>query len=331
MSVDDEWDTFMSDAPEPTVKCNFNKERIIKDIPECDPITISTKTKIIYLDISIDLFHRFWDLPMIDYDDHKEGIIKKQIKFNFNTKEEVEYFNSYVQKEPKLKDGKGITTLNQIDNPNGRVKFKDIKKIDIGCSKNDVLKNKKNNKSAFYNCYVLIYRAFINNKFKEIHIKLFNTGKIEIPGIQNDEMVNIAVNKLISLLQPYYDKPIIELIEKRETILINSNFSCNYYINRDNLCNILKTKYKIKCSYDACSYPGIQCKYILKTGEISYMIFRTGCVLIVGKCENEDLYVIYEFIKNIFKNEYLNIYEENNEIKLIKNKKKIKKSIYIEE
>ena len=61
------------------------------------------------------------------------------------------------------------------------------------------------------------------------------------------------------------------------------------------------------------------------------MIFRTGCVLIVGKCENEDLYVIYDFIKNIFKNEYLNIYEENNEIKLIKNKKKIKKIIYIEE
>ena len=59
------------------------------------------------------------------------------------------------------------------------------------------------------------------------------------------------------------------------------------------------------------------------------MIFRTGSVLIVGKCENEELYVIYEFIKQIFYNEYINIYEENNNIKLVKIKKKIKKTIYI--
>jgi len=60
------------------------------------------------------------------------------------------------------------------------------------------------------------------------------------------------------------------------------------------------------------------------------MIFRTGSVLIVGKCENEELYLIYEFIKNIFHTEYENIYEENNEIKLKKTKKIIKKNIYCE-
>jgi hypothetical protein len=82
-----------------------------------------------------------------------------------------------------------INTLNKIDNPNGRIKFKDIKKIDIGFCKNDLVKQKKKTKSAFYNCFVLIYRVSIQNKFKEIHIKMFNTGKIEIPGIQNEEMV----------------------------------------------------------------------------------------------------------------------------------------------
>jgi hypothetical protein len=59
------------------------------------------------------------------------------------------------------------------------------------------------------------------------------------------------------------------------------------------------------------------------------MIFRTGSVLIVGKCENDDeLYMIYDFIKNIFQEEFMNIYEENNEVKQIKNKKKIKKTLY---
>jgi TATA-box binding protein (TBP) (component of TFIID and TFIIIB) len=333
--LDDEWESFMVDSHNNSnhkTKLNepIEKLREVKDVPVCDPITISTKTKIVYLNVSIDLFHRFWDLPMIDYDEHKEGIIKKQIKFNFTSKEEVETFYKFVNKEPRIKDGKGITTLNKIDNPNGRIKFKDIKKIDIGFCKNDLLKAKKNNKSAFYNCYVIIYRAFINNKYKELHIKLFNTGKIEIPGVQNEEMVNIAVNKIKTLLQPHYSEAVCELLEKRETILINSNFSCNYYINRNKLFKILKKK-NVKCSYDPCSYPGIQCKYILDTGEISYMIFRTGSVLIVGKCENEDLYVIYEFIKKIFYEEYHNIYENNNEQKIIKTKKIIKKSIYIEE
>ena len=59
------------------------------------------------------------------------------------------------------------------------------------------------------------------------------------------------------------------------------------------------------------------------------MIYRTGSVLIVGKCENDDeLYMIYDFIKGIFQEEFMNIYEENNEVKQVKNKKKIKKTLY---
>jgi len=41
--------------------------------------------------------------------------------------------------------------------------------------------------------------------------------------------------------------------------------------------------------------------------------------------------MIYEYIKNIFKTEYINIYEENNEVKVKKIKKRIKKNLYIEE
>ena len=70
---------------------------------------------------------------------------------------------------------------------------------------------------------------------------------------------------------------------------------------------ILKTKYDVKCSYDPCSYPGIQCKYILDHGEISFMIFRTGSILIVGKCNEEILMTIYRFICSILTKEYAGI------------------------
>jgi hypothetical protein len=146
-----------------------------------------------------------------------------------------------------------------------------------------------------------------------------------------------------------------------ETVLINSNFNCGFYINRESLYDILKYKYNIQSIYDPCSYPGIQCKFYfnpdvdLQNGcqiskektelyknvkQVSFMIFRTGSVLIVGKCDENVLLLIYQFLKNIFIKEYINICQKNtnmdmnemNQIKIEKDKKKKirKKNVVIE-
>jgi hypothetical protein len=41
------------------------------------------------------------------------------------------------------------------------------------------------------------------------------------------------------------------------------------------------------------------------------MIFRTGSVLIVGRCDENVLMSIYEFLKIILNNEYKNICQKN--------------------
>ena len=41
--------------------------------------------------------------------------------------------------------------------------------------------------------------------------------------------------------------------------------------------------------------------------KVSFMIFRTGSVLIVGKCTEDILEEIYIYLKNLFKKEYINI------------------------
>ena len=41
------------------------------------------------------------------------------------------------------------------------------------------------------------------------------------------------------------------------------------------------------------------------------MIFRTGSVLIVGRCDENVLMIIYEFLKIILNNEYKNICQKN--------------------
>jgi TATA-box binding protein (TBP) (component of TFIID and TFIIIB) len=324
-NVEEQWQQFMSediDINDINKMEMFSQEdkkiNLKKKIPKCTSLKISTKSKIIYLNRTFDLTKLFWQIKTIDYDDEKEGIIKKQIKFNFINKDDVKYFEKMIVKEHNVK----LKILNQIDNPNGRVKFKDVRKVDVGYCKNDILKPNKESKSAFYNCFVIIFRMKYNGKFNEFHVKLFNSGKVEVPGIQSENMLNSIINILIKHLQPLFQETIQEIDGKREIVLVNSNFKCNYYLNREKLVKILKSKYKIKCGMDSCSYPGIQCKYKLERGiEISFMIFRTGSVLIVGKCNDEELYHIYNFLQNIFKEEYYNICEEESELEKIEKKK----------
>ena len=45
-----------------------------------------------------------------------------------------------------------------------------------------------------------------------------------------------------------------------------------------------------------------------KYTEISFMIFRTGSVLIVGNCTERILRFVYDFIKKMLQDEYLNVY-----------------------
>ena len=152
--------------------------------------------------------------------------------------------------------------------------------------------------------------------FKEYHIKIFNTGKIEIPGIQNEKTLHKIINFIINELSNILNIKINYNDSNIENVLVNSNFDCGFYINREILFNILRKKYNINAAFDPCSYPGIQCGYYYNknTGEHInhidnnnsnnikvYMIFRTGSILIVGKCDDCILNKVYEYIKKYLK------------------------------
>ena len=292
--------------------------------PKATNIYISTKTKIAYLNTPIDLKKMFWDIPIIPYSKVSNGVIKKQMKFNSTENEEVEFIQNKIKDEPYFEEN----VIIHIDNPTGRIKFKDIRKVSIGISKKDILSYRCKKKSAFYNCFVIILRMKIEEIFKEFHVKVFNTGKLEIPGVQNETIFQLLLDEVVKTLQPYLSDRLGYKPDTNETVLINSNFNCGFFINREALNDILKFKYNIQSMYDPCSYPGIQCKFYynpdvdIQNGcqiseenkklyknvkEVSFMIFRTGSVLIVGKCDENVLIVIYDFLKIILNNEYINI------------------------
>lgn len=354
INIDDEWSSFItqkyneesSDDENNNLHDEFNEDDeqlnstdTFKGLaPEPTNIYISTKSKIAYLEQPIEL-KIFWDIPIIPYSTPSNGVIKKQIKLNSKTPEDLEYVQNTLKKELYYDEH----VMTHIDNPNGRIKFKDIRKITIGISKKDIMSYRSKKKQAFYNCFVMILRIRIDGLFREFHIKVFNTGKLEIPGLQSDTMFDIVLNNITEILQPFHNYK-LAYKQKSDTVLINSNFNCGFYVNRESLFDILQSKYNIQAIYDPCSYPGIQCKFyynndiLIQSGKqittenkekyknittVSFMIFRTGSVLIVGMCDENVLYDIYNFLKALLKEEFKYICQQLiSDYNTVKDKKK---------
>ena len=114
-SIDDEWSSFITnscDNDEVDIDldiddlkgdkyndsrntcANFDTTNV--EVPEPTEIYISTKSKIAYLTNPVDLTI-FWDIPIIPYATAKNGVIKKQIKINSKTPEELDTIQQKLQ------------------------------------------------------------------------------------------------------------------------------------------------------------------------------------------------------------------------------------------
>lgn len=357
-SIDDEWNNFLSNVDinnKNTFDYNskeYNNEKINSNneinetkliekynnekIPKCSDIYISTTTKIAFLNQNIDIYNLFWKIPIIDYYIPENGIIKKQIKItSFDEEQRLK-----IENFKKITENCNERIISHYDNPKSkaRVNYKHVEIVSVGIAKKDITSYRIKEKGAFYNCFALIFRLFYNNEWKEVHVKVFNTGKLEIPGIQNIEVLFLTLNLLIKILEPLiqdfkndYSLKLTYNKENIDTVLINSNFKCGYFVDRFKLYNKLKFEYNLLCMYDPCSYPGVQCKFYYnkdkkiqdgickcktkctKKGkgygegqclELSFMVFRTGSILIVGHCNEDILYEIYLFLKKILEKEW---------------------------
>jgi hypothetical protein len=215
-------------------------------------------------------------------------------------------------------------------------------------------------KGAFYNCFAVILRVRVEGIFREIHVKIFNTGKLEVPGILDLSMLNVVKTMIIQCIQPFIATK-LEFEETNSTVLINSNFNCGFHLNLKKLYSILRNNYKIETAYEPSHYPGIKCKFYInsqnelvtdmqngiisqmdkkmtleelsdgkKYKKISFMLFRTGSGLILGNCHDDVIYFVFEYIKNILKTEFQHIYMCNDgEVEKDKKTKTRKKNINV--
>jgi hypothetical protein len=180
-NIDNEWADFISDAiyeeeemgeeteteteKKMTSDVKTGESSLLEqtDYPKISDIYISTKTKIAYLNKEMDLKTIFWKIPVMEYSTRMNCVIKKQMKFNSFQEEELNEIYEHLKKEKYYEE----YVITSINNPNGRIKFKDIRKISVGISKKDLLSYRCKKKSAFYNCFVVILRIKVDEIYKD--------------------------------------------------------------------------------------------------------------------------------------------------------------------
>ena len=286
-TVDDEWKSFILNQRSPTTQPKTTKAAVVTPCdttsPEVSELVISTKTKIVYLNRPLDVSRVFWNVPIIDYGEPREGVVKKTLRMVFTTPQEVEeYETSRLAGLRESGAHYSEQIIKQVNTIKGkRHHFKDERKISVGVCRKDVVSSRCKEKRAFFNCFVSNIRFRLGGVFHEIHVKIFHTGKMEIPGILNREMFVAVQGMILKTLRnalQIEENASDQLVflehgdvnqvgsdknakNGSNNILINSNFKCNFNVHREKLSNILNHKYGINADFDPCSYPGVKCTF----------------------------------------------------------------------
>lgn len=154
-------------------------------LADITPPVVSTQTKIVILSEPIDVDDVFWRLPVVPYEEPRAGIIKKQIQIRSNSPEEVE---AYLQKRAGL--DRFFTELVTADDKNSNVNarktvFADKRIPFVGVVSKDLVSGNSIAKRTFIHSITLNVRAWnaAQDRWNEVHVKIFNTGKFINPGI----------------------------------------------------------------------------------------------------------------------------------------------------
>ena len=203
-----------------------------------------------------------------------------------------------------------------------------------GTSFKDIMLKPKTSKTSFFNQATLVIRREIKPLiWKEINVKLFRNGGIQMTGVKSIEMSLEALRWLVDFAtltctaKPIFEKP--PVIQKEQVQLVNTDFSIGAKVRRDVLHRILSEVYHLNSSYESAIYQGVKTKYFYnaekppghplgicpcaklckgtgdgtKIGEckkITISPFQTGQVIITGARTMDQIYEGYAFIKEVF-------------------------------
>ncbi len=220
----------------------------------------------------------------------------------------------------------------------GIVKFEHRADV-IGESHRDALTNRKITNKSFFNQSTLVVRRRVGiaggdgmpPTFKEVNIKLFGNGSVQMTGINSEQFAADTLAWLIAECAKLSETPFTKppVVNKMNIQMINSDFSIGVPIQSEAIHEILRDRYGLFSIFEKTLYQGVDTKYFYNTardpsaapgicdcptlcsgqgnghgpGEckrITISIFQTGNIIITGARNMEQIMEAYHFINRIF-------------------------------
>lgn len=200
-----------------------------------------------------------------------------------------------------------------------------------GICRNDIMLRRKRVKKTFFNQSSLVLRLqTTENTWKEVNIKLFSNGGVQMTGVPDDRTGKNAISWLANSIQNSYTEVFAKPfnIHKYETQLVNSDYSIGVPIRREKLHKILVETYGLFSTFESTIYQGVNTKFYFNkariegppgiclcpnpcegtgTGEkigdckrITISPFQTGRIIITGARSLEQIEEAYKFMNTVF-------------------------------
>ena len=221
----------------------------------------------------------------------------------------------------------------------GILKF-EHKNMVLGSSYKDVFTNRKITSKSFFNQSTVILRRKIAEGWKEVNVKLFANGGIQMTGVTSDTFARESIEWLLDIIKSLPESPFVEpaSINRFSVQLINTDYALNKFINQDALHKILLNEYNLFSMLEKTIYQGVNTKFFYNTsnpgvgicqcakfckgqgsgegeGEckrITMSIFRTGRIIITGAREIKQIDATYDFLNKVFDKHHTSVLYEPN-------------------
>lgn len=200
-----------------------------------------------------------------------------------------------------------------------------------GTTYKDIMLKSKPKKSFFNQLTMVVRREVAPLQWKEVNVKLFRNGGVQLTGVRSQEMASGVVRWLLDHIHATCTDVFVKppTLHKEQVQLVNTDFSIGAKIHRDALFRLLTKKYKLRATYESAFYQGVNTKYfynkqrpsdilpglcgcpiLCKGGgdgetlgeckKITISPFQTGQVIITGARTMEQILEAYEYMKAIF-------------------------------
>jgi TATA-box binding protein (TBP) (component of TFIID and TFIIIB) len=200
-----------------------------------------------------------------------------------------------------------------------------------GTTFKDIMLKGKPKKSFFNQLTMVVRREVSPLQWKEVNVKLFRNGGVQLTGVRSPEMAADVLRWLLEHVRATCTGvfAVPPTIHKEQVQLVNTDFSIGAKIHREALFKLLTKKYKLRATYESAFYQGVNTKYfynkqrpalvlpglcgcpvLCKGGgdgetlgeckKITISPFQTGQVIITGARTMEQITETYEYVKRIF-------------------------------